>query len=765
MPEECYLGDGDTLQFKPAAGWSWKGWNGQSSVLSTESVLTLGAAGVRDTDLEAMFQQLIGRFYIAGIYRNIPGLVLSATVRVTQDTLCPVATASGRPLGTQATRGTFEIVCTQAVQQEGAIGPNPDPNPKKSGTWEVVRTKQSVGVRGTGLPAAPQSSLPPAVAPGAVAPPPTPYQVAQAGAPSHSRHSGAPKSPASEFTVSYVDSQGAPISGASIALCAPDGEAIWTGTTNAEGVCVAPVLEKANSGIVVCRDPGGYVPRHITHEPNHVTEVTRGAFDQTWEWLVGAAAGDFNPEPTVGQSALNTLIGLVPIADQVLDLRDLIANSYKIIEYYDADQTEPDRPAVLGLSYENWLWIDATVCALGAIPTLGSALKGIFKITIQRLKAIGRPIGQLNSNELRELWSHAMAMLNHLSGRPGNAHRWLTDVAKDTKRNVETAIRNVQASFEAIHRHFADALKHAQQLSSANRFPGTFLQRTLQTVARILDSILRARSRLESLRGEIGAWLTDLLQTLVRGKFRAQHRATAAGLAAHVKHARRMDVAPNNVRIAQVAATDPAPADLLDRIPVPKRSIPTQAPGRPPYRPLRGTAGTGGIRRIHAPIRHSDGSMEYCVEGYVLPKATARREFEDALPNPSSIIYNGIAIGGYDRAHLWGAGFGDEAAEGIMYAPSTINKSLQGRIERRLREDFQPIEARGETHQVYLVATAISHPVSPSGVEVLHQAIYKFHLEGPGGVRSSATIVSVEIDPPVVGGRPRYRIEVNGVPF
>ena len=141
------------------------------------------------------------------------------------------------------------------------------------------------------------------------------------------------------------------------------------------------------------------------------------------------------------------------------------------------------------------------------------------------------------------------------------------------------------------------------------------------------------------------------------------------------------------------------------------------------------------------------------------------REFEDALPNPSSIIYNGIAIGGYDRAHLWGAGFGDGTAEGIMYAPSTINKSLQGRIERRLREDFQPIEARGETHQVYLVATAISHPVSPSGVEVLHQAIYKFHLEGPGGVRSSATIVSVEIDPPVVGGRPRYRIEVNGVPF
>ena len=72
---------------------------------------------------------------------------------------------------------------------------------------------------------------------------------------------------------------------------------------------------------------------------------------------------DFNEDMSAGQIAANALLGLIPIVDQVLDCRDLVANCNKIHD-------DPE---------DSWAWIALVLTLIGCI-TLGSAVKGVVKI-------------------------------------------------------------------------------------------------------------------------------------------------------------------------------------------------------------------------------------------------------------------------------------------------------------------------------------------------------------------------------------------------
>ncbi len=84
----------------------------------------------------------------------------------------------------------------------------------------------------------------------------------------------------------------------------------------------------------------------------------------TVEWIWEAIQGDFNEDMSAGQIAANAALGLIPIVDQVLDIRDIVANCKKIND-------EPDN---------KWAWVALVLTLIGFIPTLGSAVKGVLKI-------------------------------------------------------------------------------------------------------------------------------------------------------------------------------------------------------------------------------------------------------------------------------------------------------------------------------------------------------------------------------------------------
>ncbi|QGZ30928.1 hypothetical protein GQA94_12960 [Stutzerimonas stutzeri] len=81
-----------------------------------------------------------------------------------------------------------------------------------------------------------------------------------------------------------------------------------------------------------------------------------------WIWIV--LQGDFADEQSTAQIVTGTVISMIPLVDQICDVRDLAANCKKI----NAD------------SSNTWAWVALLLTLVGLIPLLGSLAKGCCKI-------------------------------------------------------------------------------------------------------------------------------------------------------------------------------------------------------------------------------------------------------------------------------------------------------------------------------------------------------------------------------------------------
>lgn len=84
----------------------------------------------------------------------------------------------------------------------------------------------------------------------------------------------------------------------------------------------------------------------------------------SWAW--GAIIGDFNKEPTLSQTIVAGLISIIPVADQVSDVRDLVANVLTLTNEIERENKEN--------------WINLALTAFGLIPTVGSVVKTLIKV-------------------------------------------------------------------------------------------------------------------------------------------------------------------------------------------------------------------------------------------------------------------------------------------------------------------------------------------------------------------------------------------------
>ena len=89
----------------------------------------------------------------------------------------------------------------------------------------------------------------------------------------------------------------------------------------------------------------------------------------TWLWEV--IQGDFYQDPSLGQIALGMVVSMIPIVDQICDIRDFIACSKEIEE-----KPNDVMPKVM-----------MVIMLIGLVPTLGSFVKGILKIIIRSIRS------------------------------------------------------------------------------------------------------------------------------------------------------------------------------------------------------------------------------------------------------------------------------------------------------------------------------------------------------------------------------------------
>ncbi len=140
----------------------------------------------------------------------------------------------------------------------------------------------------------------------------------------------------------------------------------------------------------------------------------------TGSWIWGTVQGDFNEDQTIGQIATNTAITMIPVVDQVGDVRDIVANLKLLVwnkRYND-----------------KWIWIALVITLIGLIPVLGSAAKGVLKVVVKGLKTSGKiPLDLL------------IRVLNKF--HKGHAVKWLRKLAVELPSHAVTVKKRRSTEF------------------------------------------------------------------------------------------------------------------------------------------------------------------------------------------------------------------------------------------------------------------------------------------------------------------------------
>lgn len=169
-------------------------------------------------------------------------------------------------------------------------------------------------------------------------------------------------------------------------------------------------------------------------------------------------------------------------------------------------------------------------------------------------------------------------------------------------------------------------------------------------------------------------------------------------------------------------------------------------------------AGRGGIEKIHA-RQTAAGERTVTIEGQLLEGMDRKVDapnFNHTSGTSGSLFTAselGLPKGQWEWAHLWGPGFGDEAAAGLMMAPRTVNQFAQNRgVEGYIRELGKMTRERGGTVRVKATAVSWGDPtpsgwVPPNGVSFLQRAEYHITLEVGGNKRTIEVVIDVA-EPP-----------------
>jgi hypothetical protein len=127
-----------------------------------------------------------------------------------------------------------------------------------------------------------------------------------------------------------------------------------------------------------------------------------------WEWLWEAVQGDFNDDRSTGQIAFDAGISMLPLVDQICDVRDIIANCKSISQSEEKDDN-------------SWKWVAVALTLIGLFPALGSLVKGVLKIFFAFVRRVG---------------------LNHVLKAIDDAMTWVVTFLR--KREVQKELRRLK---------------------------------------------------------------------------------------------------------------------------------------------------------------------------------------------------------------------------------------------------------------------------------------------------------------------------------
>ena len=215
-----------------------------------------------------------------------------------------------------------------------------------------------------------------------------------------------------------------------------------------------------------------------------------------WVWVV--IQGDFSEEASTSQVAVGTVISMIPFVDQICDVRDVVANCKKIKE-------EPDKHSH---------WVSLVLTLIGLFPSLGSLLKGCFKVAFASMRKAGAASGA--TPRIALLIDQGIAELNRFLARPEVAKslaalKWDNPYKILSKHLKSLAAKlNVNALLEA----FNQATQAVESLLNlVKRWGSSGLVEKANAVLKLIDEVRRIADRKIA---QAISPVQDILQQLAR---------------------------------------------------------------------------------------------------------------------------------------------------------------------------------------------------------------------------------------------------------
>ncbi|WP_170115523.1 LysM peptidoglycan-binding domain-containing protein [Melittangium boletus] len=292
-------------------------------------------------------------------------------------------------------------------------------------------------------------------------------------------------------------------------------------------------------------------------ETSGKTPTNQSWLEAIWDWILGTAQGDFNKDPALSQIIVNTILGLIPVVDQILDVRDIIAGLKDIIEYYLEDETEQRRhESVLGLPYEYWIWLNIFIIAMGCIPEVGSAVKGVLRVLISFLATLGKVGGTLTAVQAQRLWRELDKVVKHLGVGNLKAQDWLKRFEGDLDKRVEQAFLLIKQALNVLNSLLTSAEQVATGWLAKRVVDAKQLKEFIAQLREIKQTIRQCHARLNLAKEEINRWLRAQLKQLLGAAPRLPSNSVPRASQAHVKsQAQRADELSRAVTKSKAAAS------------------------------------------------------------------------------------------------------------------------------------------------------------------------------------------------------------------
>ncbi|SFU83667.1 hypothetical protein [Pseudoduganella namucuonensis] len=212
-------------------------------------------------------------------------------------------------------------------------------------------------------------------------------------------------------------------------------------------------------------------------------------------WFWEAIQGDFNEERSTGQIVMDAAISMIPLVDQVCDVRDLIANCNKLRQ--DVKDT--------------WAWVALALTLIGLFPTLGSLVKGVLKIFFAFVRRMGGD-ATIKAVDMAMTWvitflrrRDVQKYLKQL--RVDEVFKWLAIQIKDLRGKVNigallkafdrgiTLLQQLTDKVSLIPSAGAKARACLEQVRKIREVADDYLAKALRPVQDILDTIIMRLER------------------------------------------------------------------------------------------------------------------------------------------------------------------------------------------------------------------------------------------------------------------------------